>query len=246
MKNIILCFIFVVTGALLFSVTKSFSYPSYCTDPGGRNCAACHSDQSDCIVVPPSACNDNDNDGYGNPGDSSCSNGSATDCNDNNAAINPGARENCTDGIDNNCNNMVDAQDPNAFGCPVQCIDNDGDGYSIEGGECGPTDCDDNDPDVNPGAFEVCNDSGIDNDCDGQVDCDDSDCVGDVDFCSCQDYSKRTSCKGDSRCSWSGKYKTCSGDDVIAIPVVCSDFNGDQTACLDNGCRWNKRKQICR
>jgi hypothetical protein len=34
------------------------------------------------------------------------------DCNDNNAAIRPNAVENCSNGVDDNCNNLTDAQDP--------------------------------------------------------------------------------------------------------------------------------------
>ncbi len=55
------------------------------------------------------------------------------------------------------------------------CTDADDDGYSPEGQYCGPADCDDADPDVNPGVVEgppesrLCGD-GIDNDCDGLVD----------------------------------------------------------------------------
>jgi hypothetical protein len=57
------------------------------------------------------------------------------------------------------------------------CTDVDRDGYAREGGECGDVDCDDNDPDVYPGAPEVC-DNGIDDDCDGDGDSDDSECGG--------------------------------------------------------------------
>jgi hypothetical protein len=47
--------------------------------------------------------------------------------------------------------------------------DQDGDGYSEQ------PDCDDSDPDINPGATEICDD-GVDNDCDGQTDEQDEEC----------------------------------------------------------------------
>ena len=59
-----------------------------------------------------------------------------------------------------------------------ECTDNDGDGYFIEGGDCGTFDCNDNDYYVNPGMSELC-DNQIDDDCDGDTDCDDSECIED-------------------------------------------------------------------
>ena len=57
------------------------------------------------------------------------------------------------------------------------CIDGDGDGYSPDGGgTCGPVDCDDGAPEVNPGTQEICTE-GVDDDCDGWVDDDDPDCA---------------------------------------------------------------------
>jgi hypothetical protein len=116
-------------------------------------------------------CTDMDNDGYSIEG-GSCG---AVDCDDLNADVNPGAAEICTDAIDNNCNGLTDTADMNAVNCPLNCTDNDADGYSIEGGECGAIDCDDNNADVNPGALEVCDD-GIDNNCDSHVDSADNVC----------------------------------------------------------------------
>ena len=52
----------------------------------------------------------------------------------------------------------------------VMLVDADGDGWVANANECVPGgDCDDDDPNVNPGAEEICGD-GIDNNCDGNVD----------------------------------------------------------------------------
>jgi hypothetical protein len=53
---------------------------------------------------------------------------------------------------------------PPSSGC---CIDQDGDGYG-QGVACAGPDCDDTNPNVHPGATEVCN--GIDDDCNGVID----------------------------------------------------------------------------
>ena len=95
------------------------------------------------------------------------------DCDDADPDVHPGAPEYC-DGIDNNCNGIID---DNTIDCPegmvcfqLQCIqpDNDGDGYPND------VDCDDSNPFVYPGAPELCD--GFDNDCNGIVDDNTMDC----------------------------------------------------------------------
>ncbi|MGB0639495.1 MAG: putative metal-binding motif-containing protein [Myxococcota bacterium] len=99
-----------------------------------------------------------------------------TDCDDEDAAVNPAAIEVC-DGLDNDCDGELDPSD--ATDASAWYADTDGDGYgditetvmscvSSDGWVADSTDCDDVDPDVNPGATEVCD--GVDNDCDGVVD----------------------------------------------------------------------------
>jgi hypothetical protein len=56
---------------------------------------------------PNTNCIDVDHDGYGNPGDLTCSNGVQTDCNDSNANAHPNMGEICN-GLDDNCDGSVD------------------------------------------------------------------------------------------------------------------------------------------
>ncbi|MBK7965345.1 MAG: putative metal-binding motif-containing protein [Bacteroidetes bacterium] len=96
-----------------------------------------------------------------------------TDCDDNNAAVNPGASEICN-GIDDDCNGLSD--DGLVFLDYYVDADGDGFGAGVATSSCNPIvgsvlvdgDCDDNNAAVNPGATEICN--GIDDDCNGLSD----------------------------------------------------------------------------
>ena len=71
---------------------------------------------------------DKDGDGFPEGVDNECM---VTDCNDHDPAIHPGAVEICDDGIDNNCDGLVDAQDPACQHPPEvcnNCVDDDGNG----------------------------------------------------------------------------------------------------------------------
>jgi hypothetical protein len=98
------------------------------------------------------------------------------DCNDGDAAINPGGLEIC-DGVDNNCDGEVD-EDVGTTWYADADADGYGDGGRTETACTAPenyvangNDCDDGDETVFPGASEICD--GLDNDCDGEVDDDD-------------------------------------------------------------------------
>ncbi len=143
---------------------------------------------------------DADGDGFSPP----------VDCDDGDAAINPGAAEVC-DGVDNDCD---PATDENA--------DADGDGQSLCDG-----DCDDGDAAVYDGAAEACD--GVDNDCDGVVPADEADADGDgVRVCDgdCDDADATT---------YPGAPELCdNGVDNDCDPATDENVDGDgdgQSAC---------------
>ncbi|MCU4175667.1 MopE-related protein [Carboxylicivirga sp. N1Y90] len=79
------------------------------------------------------------------------------DCNDSNNLINPEAQEIAGDGLDNDCDGLIDEDDNS------NNIDNDGDGFTISDG-----DCNDSDASIYPGAPELC-DELEDRNCDGML-----------------------------------------------------------------------------
>lgn len=129
---------------------------------------------------------DNDSDGFGQTNQWQCltsPSGNYTaliggDCDDNNALVNPYAMESCN-GKDDDCDGLIDEE--NANGCVNFYMDLDSDGYGTIFDYkclCQPSsfytasvagDCNDVNPQINPGHPEICS-NGFDDNCDGQVD----------------------------------------------------------------------------
>lgn len=169
---------FVVYNAKITSYCSGNDCPSQCTYNSNIT-ETCNNLDDNCdgqidegLIV--TAYPDNDGDGFGattsvqvcpnTPGYIYDSN-LATDCDDNNNSIYPGAIEIC-DGVDSNCDgNLLPAGAEDDY-------DNDG-VLACDG------DCDDNSSLAYPGHTEVCSDN-IDNDCNGQID--DVDCVPLIDL----------------------------------------------------------------
>jgi len=246
---------------------NSFARPSigsavdtYCASRGVQpfngDCNLCHANSTNYDhalsgdydwFCPEPACTDNDGDTFAIEG----GNCGPIDCDDTDAAINPAAAENCTDGFDNNCNGLIDAQDPAAVGCLV-CTDRDGDSYAVEGGDCGPVDCNDRNAAVNPGAADICSDN-IDNNCNGIVDencapnCTDNDgdtyaleggACGPVD---CDD-TDATVHPGSVESCTDGIDNNCNGlvdaldPNAVNCPPNCTDNDGDTYAVEGGAC----------
>jgi Putative metal-binding motif len=164
----------------------------------------CDGKDNDCNGAPDTATQsllwyiDKDGDGWGNPLATpvdSCDKVDGRvpkvgDCDDRDPTRNPGKRDDCTGvaGSDDNCDGDVDEDEAAA----AFFRDRDGDGFGDKAGDpvfaClepagwAPiaSDCDDDDETISPENAEVCDfGDGLDDDCDGAIDCADTDCFED-------------------------------------------------------------------
>ena len=125
-----------------------------------------------------------------------------TDCAPLDPTIFHGATEEC-DGVDNNCNSQVDEWfiDTDEDG-EMDCVDPDDDNDLSPDQE----DCDDYDPEIHPGADELCD--GKDNNCNGQIDegcpctpdCTDKECGSDGCDGTCGDCPEGQTCNEWGQC----------------------------------------------
>ncbi|MBU0907143.1 MAG: putative metal-binding motif-containing protein, partial [Nanoarchaeota archaeon] len=102
------------------------------------------------------------------------------------------------------------------------CADADGDGYSNH--ECGGYDCNDGNANVNPGTNEICG-NGVDDDCDGETDMDDSECAGVT--CTDTDGDGYGYPGGDSSCL-NGPEEDCNDDNKYQHPNQIWFFDRDK------------------
>lgn len=113
-----------------------------------------------------------------------------SDCDDDNAGINPDATEVCDDAdVDEDCDALVDNDDASVTGTLTLYPDTDGDGYGdaispqaacdvLVGYTLSWDDCNDASNLINPGVSEVCDALDTDEDCNGTADNDDAGATG--------------------------------------------------------------------
>ena len=216
--------------------------------PGNTEVCDAESHDEDCDATT-FGFRDQDEDGYvdreccneAEDGTRSC----GDDCNDIRRESHPGNTEAC-DGFDNDCDGETDE------GVTNTCrVDGDGDGFGTsdpesetreacaceEGYSSSTTDCNDGDPEVHPGARELCND--VDDNCDDVVDgvVEEEDVrllececmIGDEEDCG----SDVGECRSGRRFCDSGRWGRCEGE-IAPVREVCNGLDDDCNGTPDN------------
>ncbi len=170
------------------------------------------------------------------------SNEPTTDCDDNDAAINPGAPEIILDGIDQDCDGgdgCYADEDLDGYaasdGSTVLTTDNDCNDSGEADSTVPQTDCDDSDANINPTAGETIGDE-IDYDCDGTEACyADADSDGYRDSSGGTVSSEDTDCSDEGEATASADADDCDdNDDTIYPGAEDSDYDGIDSDCDDS------------
>lgn len=166
-----------------------------------------------------------DQDGDGHLTITACAAVGGDDCDDQWAGTYPGATELC-DGRDNDCNYLIDDPYPDLDEDGLaDCIDDDDDNDGFPSGGPGFPDCNDLDPNVYPGAAELCD--GMDDDCDGVIDNGyDQDSDGHLDASVCAAVGG-DDCNDSAPTIYTGALETCDGLDNNCNGVKDEGFDQD-------------------
>jgi hypothetical protein len=157
------------------------------------------------------------------------------DCGPNATPEGPGPL--CTDGVDNDCDGFVDCADPDCATCdPCSCCD----GVCLPDEECVcEVDC------GTPPAIETQCSDGLDNDCDGDIDCADSDCAPVCPLCrdgACLPGETPCNCQGDCGLRRLERAGPPFGD--VCTDGIDNDCDG-RIDCADPGCADDPTCTLC-